>query len=64
MRTIMCLTLIYQWRGSQLQCSTSVLPSIAIYQGKDQFYGMFGADDEYTGQAAIFAHISDKGSTA
>ena len=58
MRAIMYLTLI--WRESQFQCSTGVLPSIAIYQGKDQFRARFGAD-EYTDQAAIFAHISDKG---
>ena len=58
MRAIMCLTLI--WRESQFQCSTGVLPSIAIYQGKDQFRGRFG-EDEYAGQAAIFARVSDKG---
>ena len=60
MRAIMCLTLI--WRGCQFQRSTSVRPLIVIYQGKDQFRGRPGADDEYVDQAAIFAH-SDKGFT-
>ena len=40
--------------------STSVLLPIDIYQGKDQFHGRFGADDEYAGQAT---HSSDKGFT-
>ena len=60
-RAIICLTLI--WRGSQLQCLTRVLPPIDSYQGKDQFRGRFGADDEYADQAAIFAHSSDKSFT-
>ena len=59
MRAIMCLTLI--WRESQFQCSTSVLPSIAIYQSKDQFRGRFDAD-EYADQAAIFAQLATRAS--
>ena len=40
--------------------STSVLLPIKIYQGKDQFRGRFGAEDEYVGQATL---SSDKGFT-
>ena len=60
-RAIIWLTLI--WRGSQLQYLISVLPPTDSYQGKDQFRGRFGADDEYVDQAAIFAHSSPKGFT-
>ena len=40
--------------------STSIVLTVDIYQGKDQFRGRFGTDDGYTSQTI---HSSDKGFT-